>query len=105
MDELVSRLSQGVHPVTVGGPRPSLQEFEQRINEMGYVFIKFTGTRGGTDLGVRVDREQRISARLISHRAKEWRMSRAASRSIMRKCAVWQILISARAREAGIWSF
>jgi hypothetical protein len=23
---------------------------------MGYVFIKFTGTRGGTDLGVRVDK-------------------------------------------------
>lgn len=56
MDELVQRLSQGDHPVTVGGPRPSLAEFEKRVKEMGYVFIKFTATRGGTDLGVRIDK-------------------------------------------------
>lgn len=56
MDELVQRLSQGDHPVTVGGPKPSLEEFQKRIEDMGYVFIKFTGTRGGTDLGVRVDK-------------------------------------------------
>lgn len=55
MDELVQRLTEGDHPVTVGGPKPSLEEFRKRVNEMGYVFIKFTGTRGGTDLGVRVD--------------------------------------------------
>lgn len=56
MDELVERLSQGDHPVTVGGPKPSLEEFKKRVEDMGYVFIKFTGTRGGTDLGVRVDK-------------------------------------------------
>jgi hypothetical protein len=56
MDELVYRLTEGSHPVTVGGPKPSLEEFRQRIEEMGYVFIKFTATRGGTDLGVRVDK-------------------------------------------------
>src|SRR5579884_3026595 len=56
MDDLVQRLSQGSHPVTVGGPKPSLQEFQRRLEDMGYVFIKFTGTRGGTDLGVRVDK-------------------------------------------------
>jgi hypothetical protein len=56
MDELVERLSQGDHPVTVGGPKPSLEEFRKRVEDMGYVFIKFTGTRGGTDLGVRVDK-------------------------------------------------
>jgi hypothetical protein len=55
MSDLVQRLSQGDHPVTVGGPQPSLEEFRKRIEEMGYVFIKFTATRGGTDLGVRVD--------------------------------------------------
>jgi|SRR5437660_11019414 len=55
MDELVQRLTEGDHPVAVGGPKPSLDEFRKRVNEMGYVFIKFTGTRGGTDLGVRVD--------------------------------------------------
>ena len=56
MDDLVQRLSQGDHPVTVGGPKPSLAEFRKRVEEMGYVFIKFTQTRGGTDLGVRVDK-------------------------------------------------
>lgn len=56
MDDLVKRLSEGDHPVTVGGPKPSLEEFRRRVEDMGYVFIKFTGTRGGTDLGVRVDK-------------------------------------------------
>ena len=28
----------------------------KRVEGMGYVFIKFTDTRGGTDLGVRVDK-------------------------------------------------
>ncbi len=56
MDELVQRLSEGDHPVTLGGPQPSLEEFKQRVEETGYVFIKFTGTRGGTDLGVSVDK-------------------------------------------------
>jgi len=56
MDDLVQRLSEGDHPVTVGGPKPSLEEFRKRVEEMGYAFIKFTGTRGGTDLGVRVDK-------------------------------------------------
>lgn len=55
MDELVQRLSQGDHPVAVGGPAPSLEEFQKRLTDIGYVFIKFTGTRGGTDLGVRID--------------------------------------------------
>jgi hypothetical protein len=56
MNELVQRLSQGDHPVIVGGPQSSLSEFRKRVEEMGYVFIKFTETRGGTDLGVRVDK-------------------------------------------------
>ncbi|HTK06844.1 MAG TPA: hypothetical protein VL485_06740 [Ktedonobacteraceae bacterium] len=56
MHELVQRLSQGDHPVVVGGPASSLDEFRKRVEEMGYVFIKFVGTRGGTDLGVRVDK-------------------------------------------------
>lgn len=56
MNELVERLAQGEHPITVGGPTPSVAEFKKRIEEISYVFIKFTGTRGGTDLGVRVDK-------------------------------------------------
>ncbi len=57
MDDLVQRLSQGQHAVAVGGPKPSLQDLQRRIEDMGYVFIKFTETRGGTDLGVSVDKQ------------------------------------------------
>jgi hypothetical protein len=60
MNDLVRRLSQGDHPVTVGGPQPSLEELRKRIEEMGYVFIKFTATQGGTDLGVRIDSTQTV---------------------------------------------
>ena len=56
MDDLVQRLAEGSHQVVVGGPQATLEEFRKRVEEMGYVFIKFTGTRGGTDLGVRLDR-------------------------------------------------
>lgn len=58
MNELVERLAQGDHPVTVGGPQPSLKEFCKRVTDMGYVFIKFTDTRGGTDLGVRIEKDK-----------------------------------------------
>ncbi|MFF2845992.1 hypothetical protein ACFVT5_06645 [Streptomyces sp. NPDC058001] len=55
MDELVERLSVEGQTVVVGGPSPSAAELQRRISEMGYVFVKFPTTRGGTDLGVRVD--------------------------------------------------
>jgi hypothetical protein len=55
MDELVARLSAEGQNVVVGGPSPSARELQQRITERGYVFIKFPDSRGGTDLGVRVD--------------------------------------------------
>jgi hypothetical protein len=55
MNELTQRLTVD-QPVVVGGPDPSLEELERRLNEIGHVFIKFTETRGGTDLGIRVDR-------------------------------------------------
>jgi len=63
LDNLVERLSQGNHRVTIGGPQPTLTEFRKRVEDMGYVFIKFPDTRGGTDLGVRVDK----SATDLSH--------------------------------------
>jgi core binding factor beta subunit len=56
MNELVQRLSVGEHAVTVGGSKPSLEDLKWRIEDIGYVFIKFTETQGGTDLGVRVDK-------------------------------------------------
>ena len=54
MDELVQRLSAGDHPVTAGGPNPSVEQLKQSIDR-AYVHIKFTDTRGGTDLGVKLD--------------------------------------------------
>ncbi len=55
MDNLVQRLTGGPHPVVVGGPTLSVQELGDRLTGIGYVFIKFIETNGGTDLGVRVD--------------------------------------------------
>jgi hypothetical protein len=55
LDNLVQCLSKGCHPVAVGGPKPSLTTFRNSIEDMGYVLIKFTGTHGGTDLGMWID--------------------------------------------------
>ncbi len=54
MDELTQRLSTD-QAVVVGGSRPSLGDLRRRVEEVGYVFIKFTQTHGGTDLGFNLD--------------------------------------------------
>jgi len=52
---LVKRLAQGSHPVVPGlHPQASVQALKEGIDR-GYVHIKFTNTRGGTELGVRLD--------------------------------------------------
>jgi len=54
---LVEKLSEGDHPVEASlRPEKTVESFKDRI-EMGYVHVKFTGTRGGTELGVRLDRQ------------------------------------------------
>ncbi len=54
-DELVTRLASGSHPVEVGlRPERTAQLFKDAIDR-GYVHIKFTETKGGTELGVRLD--------------------------------------------------
>lgn len=53
---LVERLCDGDHPVEAGlRPEKTAKAFKDRI-DMGYVHIKFTETKGGTELGVRLDR-------------------------------------------------
>jgi len=54
-DELVTRLATGDHPVEVC-PRPekTAEAFKAAIDR-GYVYIRFTETKGGTELGVRLD--------------------------------------------------
>lgn len=57
MNELVQRLSEGEHPVEASlRPEKTATALKESIDR-GYVHIKFTNTRGGTDLGVRLDRE------------------------------------------------
>lgn len=55
MNELVQRLSLGDHPVEASlRPQKTAAALKESIDR-GYVHIKFTQTKGGTDLGVRLD--------------------------------------------------
>jgi hypothetical protein len=55
MSELVERLCNGSHRVEVAlRPERTVEAFKQCLDR-GYVHIKFTETRGGTELGVAVD--------------------------------------------------
>ena len=55
---LVERLSVGDHPVEVSiRPDRDVSSFKECIDR-NYVHIKFTDTRGGTELGVQLDREE-----------------------------------------------
>ena len=54
-DDLVKRLSDGDHPVEASlRPEKTANALKERI-DVGYVHIRFTNTRGGTELGVRLD--------------------------------------------------
>jgi hypothetical protein len=54
MNELVQRLTSS-QPVVMGGSQPSVEELRQRVEEMKYVLVKFTETRGGTELGFELE--------------------------------------------------
>jgi hypothetical protein len=55
VDDLVQRLATGEHPVIVSlRPERTLQAFRESLDR-GYVHVKFTATRGGTELGVPID--------------------------------------------------
>jgi hypothetical protein len=56
MDELTQRLTTD-QPIIMGGANPTVEELRNRTGEMGYVLVKFTQTRGGTELGFPLDRE------------------------------------------------
>jgi hypothetical protein len=54
---LVDRLCEGDHAVEVGlRPEKTVKLFKDAIDR-DYVHIKFTQTKGGTELGVRLDRD------------------------------------------------
>lgn len=55
-ETLVQRLCSGRHPVEVSlRPDRTAQALKSRI-ELGHVHVRFTGTRGGTELGFELDR-------------------------------------------------
>ncbi|HEV3041433.1 MAG TPA: MbtH domain protein [Candidatus Angelobacter sp.] len=55
MSELVRKLSIGSHPVEVSlRPQKSIESLKQCVDR-NYVLIKFTNTKGGTELGVPLD--------------------------------------------------
>lgn len=56
MSDLVSRLSTGRHPVSVERYK-SASELEQAVAQ-GFVLVKFTDTKGGTELGFKVDKDK-----------------------------------------------
>jgi Core binding factor beta subunit len=55
MNELTERLTIE-QPIVMGGTDPTVEELRNRTGEMGYVLVKFTQTRGGTELGFPLDR-------------------------------------------------
>lgn len=55
MNELTERLTVE-QPIVMGGADPTVEELRDRTGEMGYVLVKFTQTRGGTELGFSLDR-------------------------------------------------
>jgi hypothetical protein len=56
MNELTQRLT-AEQPIIMGGAEPTVDELRNRTGEMGYVLVKFTQTRGGTELGFPLDRD------------------------------------------------
>jgi hypothetical protein len=56
MNDLTERLTVD-QPIIMGGSEPTVEELRERTGEMGYILVKFTETRGGTELGFSLDRE------------------------------------------------
>lgn len=56
MNDLVKRLCEGSHPVEVSlRPERTVKLFKEMLDR-GHVLVKFTQTRGGTELGVPLDK-------------------------------------------------
>lgn len=56
MNDLVKRLSEGEHPVEISlRPERTVKLFKEMLDR-GHVLVKFTQTRGGTELGVPLDK-------------------------------------------------
>jgi hypothetical protein len=56
MNELVERLTEGLHPI-IAERSASPRELREQIDR-GFVLLKFPNTRGGTELGSQLDMKQ-----------------------------------------------
>jgi len=58
MNDLVRKLSQGEHVLEASvRPEKTVESFKAAIDR-GYVHVRFTQTRGGTELGFSLDKER-----------------------------------------------
>lgn len=57
MDDLVNRLCQGEHKVEISRAKGDVSELKDML-ERDFVLVKFTETKGGTELGFSLDRER-----------------------------------------------
>ena len=58
VNDLVKRLSEGSHPVEVSlRPERTMKLFREMLDR-AYVLVKFTQTRGGTELGFALDKSR-----------------------------------------------
>lgn len=58
MDELIERLSTGQHPISATTYK-SAADLKQAIDN-GHVLLKFTETKGGTELGGKLDKGRSV---------------------------------------------
>ena len=56
-NELVERLSKQDNNVTIGERGDTYDEIKERILD-GFFHIKFTDTKGGTEIGINIDLEK-----------------------------------------------
>jgi hypothetical protein len=58
VNDLVKRLSEGSHPVEVSlRPERTIKLFREMLDRE-YLLVKFTQTKGGTELGFKLDKER-----------------------------------------------
>jgi hypothetical protein len=59
MSNLVLSLCKGLHPVEISlRPIKTAQALKERIDRYSFVHVRFTETRGGTEVGFPIDREE-----------------------------------------------
>lgn len=54
IDRLVTKLSEEKHPILFEPRTEDINEIKERLKS-GFVFVRFTDTQGGTELGITVD--------------------------------------------------